>query len=119
MGIAAASVVVRRKPVPHSLPVVILFHLHSGPSRLPAGSRRTLEHGVSLESGGSLLVPLFRTSAKEHRLLGGSDLFYADTHSLRLALCLRWRANLTLRDVLGLGGSRMDGVFQAVPLLSG
>src|SRR5262249_43423722 len=40
-----------------------------------------------------------------------------DPHSLHLAQCLRRRPNRTLRDVLGLGGSRMDGVFHAALLL--
>src|SRR5262249_27982930 len=89
LGIAAASVVVRGEPVLHALPVVILFHVHQWPHRLAAGSRRPLEHGVSLDFGGSLLVPLFRTPATTHSRPGGSDLIYADSHSLRLALCLR------------------------------
>src|SRR5262249_56469074 len=117
LGIAAASVVVRGEPVPHALPAVILFHLHPWPSRLAGGSRRPLERGVSLEPGVALLVPLFRAPATAHGRLGGCDLFYADPHSLRLALCLRRRAGPTVRDLLGLGGSRMDGVFQAAPLL--
>ena len=61
-------------------------------------------------------APIAAGSEKEKRdlesvrwglFLGGCDLFYADPHSLRLALCLRRRASGRVRDDLGLGGSRL------------
>src|SRR5262249_9375682 len=84
LGLAAASVVVRREPVLNALPAVILFHLHPWPSRLADASRRPLERGVSLELGAGLLVSLLRAPATAHSLPGGSARSYADPHSLSL-----------------------------------
>ena len=46
-------------------------------------------------------------------LIGGCDLFYADPHSLRLALCARRRASSGVRHRLDLGSTDLGGVFPA------
>src|SRR5690348_5343416 len=67
--------------------------------------------------GGGPLVPLFRTPAPARGLIGVCDLFYADPHSLRLALCLRRRASGRVRDRLDYCGIHLVRVFQAALLL--
>ena len=98
-------------------PVVALFH--PWPYRLSDGSRRPLGSGVSLELRGAPLVPLFvfRAAGPARSVPGGCDLINADTHSLRLALCLRWRVSGRVRGPLDLCGMYLDRVFQAAPLL--
>ena len=49
--------------------------------------------------------------------IGVCDLFYADPHSLRLALCLRRRARGRVRNLVDCCGIRLVWIFQAALLL--